>query len=51
MELFLHVTQKTRKAQKGGHHRWRGVWVAALKIVRKLYSKLFKIFGAITDGR
>jgi len=27
-----------------------GIGVAALKILRKLYSKLFKIFRAITDG-
>ena len=33
-----------------GHHRWLGIGVAALKILRKLYSKLFKIFRAITDG-
>jgi hypothetical protein len=26
------------------------MWVAALKIVKKLYSKLYKIMGAITDG-
>ena len=26
------------------------MWVAALKIIKKLYSKLYKIIGAITDG-
>jgi len=43
--------QKLQKLQKyWSHHRWRDMGVAALKITKKLFKKLFKIFGAITDG-